>query len=41
MARKLKGVETLADAEVSEVLGPAEDDSPQALTPPDDSRSMN
>jgi DNA recombination protein RmuC len=41
MARKLKGVETLADAEVSEVLGVAEDDSPQALTPPDDSRSMN
>jgi DNA recombination protein RmuC len=41
MARKLKGVETLGDAEVSEVLGPAEDDSPQALTPPDDSRSMN
>jgi DNA recombination protein RmuC len=41
MARKLKGVETLADAQVSEVLGQAEDDSPQALTPPDDSRSMN
>lgn len=41
MARKLKGVETLADAEVREVLGPAEDDSPQALTPSGDSRSMN
>ena len=41
MARKLKGVETLADAEVREVLGPAEEDSPQALTPPSDSRSMN
>jgi DNA recombination protein RmuC len=41
MARKLKGVETLADAEVREVLGPVEDDSPQALTSPGDSRSMN
>ena len=41
MARKLKGVETLAAAEGSEVLGQAEDDSPQALTPPDDSRPMN
>jgi DNA recombination protein RmuC len=41
MARKLKGVETLADAEVREMLGPAEDDSPQALTPSGDSRSMN
>lgn len=41
MARKLKGVETLADAEGREVLGPAEEDSPQALTPLGDSRSMN
>jgi len=41
MARKLKGVETLADAEVREVLGPAEEDSPPALTPLGDSRSMN
>lgn len=41
MARKLKGVETLADAEVREVLGPAEEDSPQALTSQGDSRSMN
>ncbi len=41
MARKLKGVETLADAEVREILGPADDDSPQALTPPGDIRSMN